>query len=82
MDGQALWVNFLATNPDRAAVAQYFLISLEKDRQVIDGYYTSFLKRPADAAGEQALLGLVLGGGASLEGVGQGILAAEEFSPY
>jgi hypothetical protein len=78
-DGQAFWLNSLSTNPDRAALAQDFLISQEKARQVIDGYFTSFLKRPADAAGEQALLGLVLGG-TSLEGIGQGILAGDEFA--
>jgi hypothetical protein len=78
--GALLWTSDLKAGRTRALVAQDFLTSPEKNREIIDGYFANFLGRAADPGGELALLTMVLENGVPLEGVAEMILGSVEFA--
>jgi hypothetical protein len=77
--GQAAWLLALQNGVSRPALAQAVLTSAEADRRVVDQYYMSFLNRAADPAGEQAWTDVLVSGRATLESVGESILASDEY---
>jgi len=68
----------LTAGASRDAAARGFFTSPEYLKDLVDGFYTNFLMRPADAAGESAAVG-ALQGGASLETVADALLGSDEF---
>jgi hypothetical protein len=77
--GQATWLLALQNGLSRQALAQAVLTSAEADKRAVDQYYLLFLNRPADPAGEQTWTDLLVSGGATLESLGETILASEEY---
>jgi hypothetical protein len=77
--GQAMWLQRLQSGISRAQVAQAFLSSEEAYRQVLDLYYEDYLQRPKDDSGTRSWLSALLSKSTTLEGVGAGILASQEY---
>jgi hypothetical protein len=74
-----LWQSALQSGISRAQVAMAFLTSDEYYLRNLSHYYTDFLHRDADAAGQQNWLTLLHDGSVSLEQAGQSLLGSEEF---
>ncbi len=77
-DGLANHEEALAQGMSRTVVALSVLLSAERETQLIDADYTGFLGRPASPPEEQIWLMALLRGD-SPEGVGEGILASQEY---
>jgi hypothetical protein len=77
--GFAAWLQALQGGANRALVAQAFLNSSEAIGNVVNRDYTQFLLRLAGTAERNAWVAAEQNGGLSLEQVGQGILASDEF---
>jgi hypothetical protein len=77
--GLASWLQALQSGTSRAAIAQAFVTSTEAERTTIDSFYAFYLRRSADSSGEQFWLGQLQSGRVSLEGVGEAILASDEY---
>jgi hypothetical protein len=73
--GQAGWTQALQTGASLSQVALAFLTTPEARQQVIDGYYQTFLNRPADAGGVAAWLG----SGLPVALIGEALLASDEY---
>ena len=77
--GQAAGLQALASGVSRAALARSFLTSAEADRLVLDTYYSNFLGRSGDAAGEQFWVSQLQSGRVSFESVAELFLASDEY---
>src|SRR5262249_55739229 len=73
------WLQALQGGLSRDAVAQAFLTSREADLQIVDGFYRTYLQRPADPAGEQAAVAALQSGSLSPEALGEMFLASDEY---
>jgi hypothetical protein len=74
-----VWQSALQSGMSRARLAMAFLTSDEYYLHTIDHYYTNFLHRDADAAGQQNWLTLLHDGRISLEQAGEWLLGSDEF---
>jgi Domain of unknown function (DUF4214)/SdrD B-like domain/Aspartyl protease len=79
VDGQAHWLQALQGGARRDQVALGILTSGEAYQRVLDRYYTDFLHRAPDPAGEQSWLNSLLTDRYSPESAGVGFLVSGEF---
>ena len=78
-EGLAFWQQTPQSVQARSAVGVGFLTSTEKHRQLVDDYYTTILKRDADAQGTESWLAELVSGRLSSEQVALRFLTSEEF---
>lgn len=77
--GLADALQVLNSGVSRAAVATAYLFSTEVEGNIINSYYLAFLHRGATPQEEQLWLGLLQTGQATLESVGEMILASDAY---
>src|SRR5205807_8110717 len=77
--GAAGWTTALNNGMSRAAAALGFLTSTEAYRRIVDESYLEYLRRPADAGGEQGFVNLLRSGGWPVESVAELFVASDEF---
>ena len=73
------WLGALQKGLDRQAMVQTFLTSAEADRLVVDDFYALFLNRHQDTRGEKLWSDSLLRGAATIESVGEAMLASDEY---
>ncbi len=77
--GRIVWVQALEGGTPRSTVPPNFLNSAEMYRRILDEYYTKFLGRAVDAAGQQAWMSQLQTGRMTLGQVAVTILASQEY---
>jgi hypothetical protein len=73
------WVAALQSGLSRDALATMFLNSAEADQRILESDYQMFLRRPADTAGEQALVAVMQSGQVTPEAAGEILLSSDEY---
>ena len=74
----AYWTGCLRAGLARDRVAMGFLLSTERLRTVVDGYYLHLLGRGIDPSGQRTWVGILQAGGRD-EAIIGGIIASEEY---
>jgi hypothetical protein len=76
---QGFWENVLATQ-GAAVVSAEIVTSTESFTHIIDGYFTTFLRRSADASGQAFWLANLQNNQATLTSVAEGFLGSTEYA--
>jgi hypothetical protein len=77
--GEMAWLQLLENGLSRQQVVADFLTSTEAVQRFIEADYLQFLARPADNSGLAFWSNLFVNGQASLESIGEAIVASDEF---
>jgi hypothetical protein len=73
------WLGALQKGLSRLAMVRGFLTSAEAATRIVDDFYALFLNRRQDSRGEQMWADALLHGGATIESVGEAMLASDEY---